>query len=183
MAQDKDIGFVQEGDAAEIKIDTFNFKYGLLHGKVLSVSADSIVRERPAGQTNNDKAANISGARSSEPQGPELVHAARVSLDETRMQIERKLVLAARHGGDGRDRNGAAADHRVPALPATPIQARESARAVTMRPPLVQHRSMLTLSALEKGDFRRAPWQVGVEGEVRAVDCPVGVFSGTGQRE
>jgi hemolysin D len=93
MVLNKDIGFVQEGDDAEIKIDTFNFtKYGLLRGRVLSVSADSIVRERPAGQASNDKSANISGARSSEPQGQELVYAARVSLDETRMQVERKLV-------------------------------------------------------------------------------------------
>jgi hemolysin D len=59
---------------------------------VLSVSADSIARERPAGQGSADKTANISGARSSEPQGQELAYAARVSLDATRMQIERKLV-------------------------------------------------------------------------------------------
>jgi len=93
MIQNKDIGFVEEGDEAEIKIDTFNFtKYGLLRGKVLSVSADAIVRERPVGQSNADKVANISGARSSEPQGQELSYAARVSLNETRMQIERKVV-------------------------------------------------------------------------------------------
>jgi hemolysin D len=90
MIQNKDIGFVQEGDPAEIKIDTFNFtKYGLLHGKVLSVSADSITREKPAGQ--NDRT-NASGGRSSEPQGQELTYAARISVNETRMQIENKLV-------------------------------------------------------------------------------------------
>lgn len=96
MVQNKDIGFVQEGDDAEIKIDTFNFtKYGLLHGKVLSVSADSIAREKPPGQANSDKTANISGARSSEPQGQDLVYAARVSLDATRMQIDNRLVELA----------------------------------------------------------------------------------------
>jgi hemolysin D len=91
MIQNKDIGFVQEGDAAEIKIDTFNFtKYGLLRGKVLSVSADSILRDKPSGQSN-DKPAS-SSARSSEPQGQELVYAARISLEESRMRVENKLV-------------------------------------------------------------------------------------------
>jgi hemolysin D len=92
MILNKDIGFVQEGDDAEIKIDTFNFtKYGLLHGKVLSVSADAILRDKPAGQ-GGDRTANNSGARSSEPSGQELTYAARISLEETRMQIENKLV-------------------------------------------------------------------------------------------
>jgi hemolysin D len=92
MIQNRDIGFVQDGDAAEVKIDTFNFtKYGLLHGKVLSVSADSITREKPAGQ-GSEKTATASGAKSSEPQGQELVYAARISVNETRMQIENKLV-------------------------------------------------------------------------------------------
>lgn len=91
MIQNKDIGFVQEGAPAEIKIDTFNFtKYGLLHGTVLNISADSIVRDRSAAQGGDRTSA--SGARSSEPQGQELLYAARVSLSETRISIEGKLV-------------------------------------------------------------------------------------------
>jgi hemolysin D len=95
MVQNRDIGFVHDGDAAEIKVDTFNFtKYGLLHGKVLTVSADSITRDKPAGPSG-DKT-NASGGRSSEPQGQELTYAARISLQETRMQIEDRLIdLAA----------------------------------------------------------------------------------------
>ena len=47
MVLNKDIGFIHEGDPAEIKIDTFNFtKYGLLHGKVISVSQDAVIRDR-----------------------------------------------------------------------------------------------------------------------------------------
>src|SRR5262249_44043208 len=39
MIPNRDIGFVRPGQAAEIKIDTFNFtRYGLLHGEVQSVS-------------------------------------------------------------------------------------------------------------------------------------------------
>ena len=68
-----------------------NSWHGLLHGKVLSLSADSVTREKPPGQASADKA-NISGARSSEPQGQELTYAARISLQETRMQIDDKMV-------------------------------------------------------------------------------------------
>jgi hemolysin D len=92
MIQNNDIGFVHDGDPAEIKIDTFNFtKYGLLHGKVLSVSADSISRDKPAGQAGADKTANA-GTHSSEPAGQELIYAARVLLDTTQMQVEDRLV-------------------------------------------------------------------------------------------
>ena len=51
MVSNRDIGFVQAGQDAEIKIDTFNFtRYGLLHGKVLSVSQDAIMPREAAGQ-------------------------------------------------------------------------------------------------------------------------------------
>ena len=94
MILNKDIGFVHEGDDAEIKIDTFNFtKYGLLHGKVLSVSQDAVVRDKASGQTSTPAGQS---ARTSEPPGQELLYAARVSLDRTQMQIDDRLVdLAA----------------------------------------------------------------------------------------
>ena len=48
MVSNRDIGFVSAGQQAEVKIDTFNFtRYGLLHGKVMSVSQDAIVRDKP----------------------------------------------------------------------------------------------------------------------------------------
>src|SRR6202020_879736 len=44
----RDIGFVRAGLDAEIKVDTFDFtRYGLLHGKVRSVSQDAIMRDDP----------------------------------------------------------------------------------------------------------------------------------------
>lgn len=92
MIQNKDIGFVHDGDPAEIKIDTFNFtKYGLLHGRVISVSQDAIMREKPATQVNADRQSG-QGARSSEPPGQEMIFAARVSLKKTSMQIDERLV-------------------------------------------------------------------------------------------
>jgi hemolysin D len=91
MVSNRDIGFVYPSQDAEIKIDTFNFtRYGLLHGKVLSVSQDAITRDQPEDK-NGDKL-HGSATSSSEPKGQELVFAARVSLDSAQMQIEDKAV-------------------------------------------------------------------------------------------
>jgi len=91
MVSNKDIGFVHAGEEAEIKIDTFNFtRYGLLQGKVQSVSQDAIVREKPQGI--DDKHHTGDESDSSEPQGQELVYSARVSLDKTQMQIDDRFV-------------------------------------------------------------------------------------------
>ena len=56
MIQNKDIGFVRPDQPAEIKVDTFSFtKYGLLHGKVLSVSRDAIMRDRAVDRGSREK--------------------------------------------------------------------------------------------------------------------------------
>jgi hemolysin D len=91
MVANRDIGFVEVGQDAEIKIDTFNFvRYGLLHGEVLSVSQDAIIRERPQERTND----RVPGTQhdSSEPNGQELGYSARISLDRAQMQVEDRLV-------------------------------------------------------------------------------------------
>jgi hemolysin D len=91
MVSNHDIGFVHAGDEVEIKVDTFDFtRYGLLHGQVLSVSSDSIVRDVP-GDKSTDKSASA-GSTSSEPKGQELSYAARISLDRPQMQVEDKMV-------------------------------------------------------------------------------------------
>jgi membrane fusion protein, hemolysin D len=87
MVSNRDIGFVHVGQDAQIKIDTFNFtRYGLLHGRVLSVSQDAIVHNIPTEKTKD----NADGAEStsSEPKGQELTYAARVSLDQTQIQVD-----------------------------------------------------------------------------------------------
>jgi hemolysin D len=91
MVSNRDIGFVEAGQEAAIKIDTFNFtRYGLLHGKVLTVSHDAISRDRPQDRTA-DKAQGPD-AGSSEPNGQQLVYAGRVSLDRTEMKIDNRQV-------------------------------------------------------------------------------------------
>ena len=91
MVSNRDIGFVEPGQDAAIKIDTFNFtRYGLLQGKVLSISQDAITRNKPLDRGNEA----IAGAEttSSEPKGQELVYAARISIDRSQMEIENKRV-------------------------------------------------------------------------------------------
>ncbi|WP_426425317.1 HlyD family type I secretion periplasmic adaptor subunit [Bradyrhizobium genosp. A] len=92
MVLNNDIGFVHDGDPVEIKVDTFNFtKYGLLHGKVVSVSRDAIARDKATAQADAQRQSGQT-ARSSEPPGQELLYSARVALDETRMQVEDRMV-------------------------------------------------------------------------------------------
>jgi hemolysin D len=91
MVSNRDIGFVHVGQEAEIKIDTFNFtRYGLMHGRVLSVSQDAIARDKPQDRIN-DKGPGAESS-TSEPKGQELVYAARISLDRTQMQVDENLV-------------------------------------------------------------------------------------------
>src|SRR6202142_278052 len=91
MVTNHDVGFVHAGDEVEIKVDTFDFtRYGLLHGRVLSISSDAIVRDA-AGDKSNDKQPGSSTA-TSEPKGQELTYAARISVDRTQMRVEDKMV-------------------------------------------------------------------------------------------
>ncbi|MGE0108197.1 MAG: HlyD family type I secretion periplasmic adaptor subunit [Bdellovibrionales bacterium] len=92
MVPNREIGFVRVGQEAAIKIDTFNFtRYGLIQGQIKSISQDAITRERPADKTNKGSLAGAEN-QSSEPNGQELVYAARVSLEQTQMDIDGRDV-------------------------------------------------------------------------------------------
>jgi len=68
--ENKDIGFVKEGQPVEIKIETFPFtRYGLINGTILSVSNDAVQLDKVG-----------------------LVYAARVSMERSTIQVEDKLV-------------------------------------------------------------------------------------------
>lgn len=70
MVLNKDIGFVHEGQAAEVKLETFPFtKYGVIHGEVMKISPDAVTDERLG-----------------------LVYPARVSLSESTMTVDQKVV-------------------------------------------------------------------------------------------
>ncbi len=92
MVPNRDIGFVSPDQEAQIKVDTFNFtRYGLLHGRVLGVSHDAIVRDKPQDKTNPTKS-QTALTDGSEPQGQEFVYAARVGLDQTQLEVEGRMV-------------------------------------------------------------------------------------------
>jgi membrane fusion protein, hemolysin D len=94
MISNRDIGFIHSGQEAEIKIDTFNFtRYGLLHGQVLSVSQDAVIRDRR--QDRSDERSLGAQNDTSEPKGQELNYTARISLDRNRMQIDDRVVSLA----------------------------------------------------------------------------------------
>jgi membrane fusion protein, hemolysin D len=92
MVENRDIGFVHGGQEAQIKVDAFNFnRYGLVGGKVTSVSPDAIARDKPVDKNDTDRA-DDGEVDSSEPSNQQLVYAARISLDQTRMQVEDRMV-------------------------------------------------------------------------------------------
>jgi hemolysin D len=91
MVSNRDIGFVHAGQEAEIKIDTFNFtRYGLLHGQVLTVSQDAVIRDRKQDRFDDRELGTQNDT--SEPKGQELNYAARISLDRTQMPIDDRMV-------------------------------------------------------------------------------------------
>jgi hemolysin D len=70
VLNNKDIGFVAAGQTAEIKIETLAFtRYGLIDGRVVTVSSDAI---------QNDKLG--------------LVYATRIAMERTTMKVEDKIV-------------------------------------------------------------------------------------------
>jgi len=68
--QNRDIGFIHDGQEATIKVETFQFtKYGTIGGEVIKVSNDATPDERLG-----------------------LVYAARVKMNRTTMKVEDKTV-------------------------------------------------------------------------------------------
>lgn len=91
IISNRDIGFIEPGQDATIKVDTFTYsRYGLLNGKILSISKDAITRTKPVAK--GDEPSLSASASSSEPSGQELVYSARVSVDRTEMQIDNKVI-------------------------------------------------------------------------------------------
>lgn len=70
MLPNKDIGFVNPGQEAEVKVETFPFtKYGTLHGTITQVSSDAIADEKLG-----------------------LIYATRVKLAKDTLQVENKII-------------------------------------------------------------------------------------------
>jgi len=70
VLENKDIGFVFEGQKAEVKINTFNFtRYGIIDAEVIDLTADAIVDE-------------VKG----------LVYKLRLKLEQSEMQVDDRVV-------------------------------------------------------------------------------------------
>jgi len=76
----KDIGFVREGQAAEIKVHTFPFtKYGIIDAEVVGISADAVDSERGAIDSTTGK-----------PQG--LVYKMRLRMNSSQLFVNDQWV-------------------------------------------------------------------------------------------
>jgi hemolysin D len=70
--ENRDVGFVREGQPVEIKVETFPFTlYGTISGKVLSVSDDAVSLDKEKGS---------------------FLYASRVSMDRSTIQVEGNQV-------------------------------------------------------------------------------------------
>jgi len=79
----KDIGFVQTGQVAEVKVEAFSFtKYGLIPGRVASLSSDAVQQQQQA-----DKGTDKSAAKTPEAGS---VYAARIALDRDTLDVDGK---------------------------------------------------------------------------------------------
>ncbi len=86
----QDVGFVEVGQEAEIKIETFPFtRYGLIHGWVERISRDAVdepqseQQGRQGSQSASDEPASIERSR-------QLVYTARIGLKEKGLVIDEK---------------------------------------------------------------------------------------------
>jgi hemolysin D len=71
----REVGFLRTGQAAEIKVDAFNFtRYGLVTGQVLAISSDAVSRDSTS--RGEPRAAG----------SPELEYVARISLNRGNME-------------------------------------------------------------------------------------------------
>jgi hemolysin D len=86
MVSNGDIGFIEAGQAAEIKVDTFPYtRYGLITGRILHVSSDAVTQD-----PTKEKASQQDSKDAGKSQ--DLSFAARVSLDAKSMHIDNRLV-------------------------------------------------------------------------------------------
>jgi hemolysin D len=91
MVKNRDIGFVHVGQETAIKVDTFDFtRYGLLNGRITSLSQDAIIKDNPQSKDDNRVASGSNSGSDSSEQS--LVYAARIMPDRTQMQIDENLI-------------------------------------------------------------------------------------------
>jgi hemolysin D len=88
--QNRDVGFISEGQTVRVKVEAFNFTlYGLIEGKVLSVTRDAVQQSNDGKNKNNNQ--NEGDPSAAEGQsGP--VYMARIALNQDWMMTENGKV-------------------------------------------------------------------------------------------
>ena len=91
MISNRDIGFVRVGQDVEVKIDAFDFtRYGLVRGKVDSISRDAVTRNGPG---DRDAERGRGGEpRPADEKGQEMAFAARIILERAQLDVDGALV-------------------------------------------------------------------------------------------
>jgi hemolysin D len=98
MIQNQDVGFVEPGQEAVIKVDAFPFsRYGSVSGKVVRVARDAVEERDAQAMADPMNAARPNGANAGVgSKGPNLVFLALVRLDRNTIRVEGKdLPLTA----------------------------------------------------------------------------------------
>lgn len=86
----RDVGFVEVGQPAEIKIEAFSYtRYGLLHGKVRLIDRDTLHSPRPTDAVDKDPlAGKQTPVRQEDSPERESSYDVFIALDETTMDTE-----------------------------------------------------------------------------------------------
>ncbi|HJR22828.1 MAG TPA: HlyD family type I secretion periplasmic adaptor subunit, partial [Dongiaceae bacterium] len=88
--QNRDVGFISEGQTVRVKVEAFNFTlYGLIEGKVLSVTRDAVQPSTENKAKSNNQNEGDSAAADGQS-GP--VYMARIALDQDWMMTENGKV-------------------------------------------------------------------------------------------
>ena len=111
MALNKDIGFIETGQIAEIKIEAFPFtRYGLIDGMVTQISADAVADEQLG-----------------------LVYPLKASMEQTKVLVDNRFRQACtRHGGQRRSQDRATPPARILPVTVSQISGRGSEREMNV---------------------------------------------------
>jgi hemolysin D len=130
VVANQDVGFVEVGQEAEIKIDTFPFtRYGLIHGRVERISGDA-VEEPPSEQQRRQGSESASDEPVNVERSHQLVYTARIALEEKGRHRRQAVRTRPRHGRHHRDQDRQAPRPRLFTLTAAPVRPRRAPRAM-----------------------------------------------------
>jgi hemolysin D len=89
MLANREVGFVEVGQPAEVKIEAFNYtRYGLLHGTVRIVGRDTMRNARPSDAADKDPYAAKKQSSQDNSSERDSSYMVRIALNETAIDTE-----------------------------------------------------------------------------------------------